>query len=152
MAYSKELFAAMSQVETTEETLELTMRNNVCDYCEMYGEGDCPIHDETKSKTSALKFNKHVNNPTRVETIFHAKCEGEIFIVTRIGGKWSLAYIGSRMVIFPSCDWGKYEDYVELYFRRMYTLYLNMTKAIKDERMTYLEYKALLVKQGAFCL
>ena len=132
------------------ETFELTMKNNVCDYCDEYGVDDCPIHGEIKSKTTASKFNEHVNDPLRVETIFHAKCGLEIFLVTRIGGEWSLAYIGRRVVIFPNGSAGNYGDYVNLFFQRMWGLYLNMTKAIKNERMTFTEYRALLIKHGAF--
>ena len=43
---------------------------------------------------------------------------------------------------------GGYEDYVERHAQRMYLIYLNMSRCVKN-RMTYFEYKGLLERQGA---
>ena len=136
-----------SEPETTEEvkkTTGLTKRGNVCDYCQMNVEDNCPLHNKVKRSTFALEFNKEVYDPTRVRTVFYER-GGEFFLVTRIQGVWTLAYIGDR---FDYISGGDYEDYVERHAQQMYSLYLNMSKCDKS-RMSYLKYKSLLAKHGA---
>ena len=41
------------------------------------------------------------------------------------------------------------EDEHELYDQRMYRMYLNMTKAVKGDRWTFAEYKAVVARDKA---
>ena len=50
-----------------------------------------------------------------------------------------------------SSGYDSYEDFVEAETQRMYPIYLNMTKCSMN-RMTYFEYKNLLVKRGFYLI
>ena len=122
------------------DTTVLTRRGNACDYCEM-AENECPLHDMVDEDVSTPE-----PPSTEVGDILYG-CRGERFIVASIQGMRTLGYIGD---LFGCILNGEYEDYIECYRQWMYKKYCNMSRC--DDRMSYLEYKACLVKHGAFAI
>ena len=123
------------------DTTVLTRRGNACDYCEM-AENECPLHDMGDEDVSTPE-----PPSTEVGDILYG-CRGERFIVASIQGMRTLGYIGD---LFGCILNGEYEDYIECYRQWMYKKYCNMSK-YEESRMSYLEYKACLVKHGAFAI
>ena len=123
------------------DTTVLTRRGNACDYCEM-AEDECPLHDMEEEDVSTPE-----PPSTEVGDILYG-CRGGRFIVARIQGMRTLGYIGDLFGHVPN---GEYEDYLECYGQWMYKKYCNMSK-YEESRMSYLEYKACLVKHGAFAI
>ena len=62
---------------------------------------------------------------------------------SNVSNRWVLVYEDED----ESDDEGEYED--ESYDRQMYRMYLNMTKAVKDDRWTFTEYKAVVARDKA---
>ena len=111
-----------------------------CDFCTMFGDDECCLHRTTKVFGMAMLTKASIVNSDK-------KCKGDtinydgyIFnaVFSSISNRWVLVYEDED----ESGD--DVED--ELYDQRMYRMYLNMMKAVKGDRWTFAEYKAVIAR------
>ena len=127
------------------EQVEQAKQDDDCDFCVMVGVDICCLHRTGKTfGMAALSKTTIVNSDTKCRTVT-INYDGYIFtaVFSNVSNRWVLVYEDE----YESDDEGEYED--ESYDRQMYRMYLNMTKAVKDDRWTFTEYKAVVARDKA---
>ena len=120
--------------------VEQAKQTDDCDFCTMVGVDICCLHRTNNTFGIAMLAKASIVNSDK-------KCKGDtinydgyIFnaVFSSISNRWVLVYEDED----ESGD--DVED--ELYDQRMYRMYLNMMKAVKGDRWTFAEYKAVIAR------
>ena len=110
-----------------------------CDFCTMVGVDICCLHRMGKTfGMAALSRTTTVNSDKkRIYIIFNYDGYSFTGVFSKTSNRWVLVYGDGD---------GSYDDEEDdLHLQRMYKMYLNMNKAVKGNRRTFAEYKALVV-------
>ena len=137
MDYLRRLFfiqpiATATKVEVVEEEPPSTEeQGGDCDFCTMFGNDRCRLHRATKVFGMAMLVRASIVNSDK-------ECRGDTINYDGYSFRTVFSSVSNRWVLV-------YDDESDD-DQRMYRMYLNMTKAVKDKRWTFAEYKAVVAR------
>ena len=123
--------------ECEDIVVEQAKQSDDCDFCRMVGVDICCLHRMGKTFGMAALSKASIVNSDKKRRDVTINYDGHSFtgFFSKTSNRWVLVYGDGD----ESDD---EED--ELHLQRMYRMYLNMNKAVKGNRRTFAEYKALV--------
>ena len=129
-----------------EECGDIVKQTDDCDFCTMVGSDICCLHRTNNTFGMAMLAKASIVNSDKKCKSVTINYNGYSFtaVFSDTSNRWILVY-GDE----DESDDDDVEDEHELYDQRMYRMYLNMTKAVKGDRWTFAEYKAVVARDKA---
>ena len=136
--YDEDTFFECGECEDI--VVEQAKQDDDCDFCMMVGVDICCLHRASKTfGMAALAKTSIVNSDKKCKGVT-INYGGHIFnaVFSNTSNRWILVYDDENESIN---DMG-----YELFAKQMYEMYLNMMKGVKDDRCTFVEYKAMIAR------